>query len=98
MPGNEPATIGPVMKIRVSVYESAARRNKIGTICEETKLGPAQVMHHLCQLVADKLLVEDADGTYHRSDCLTESSGKLQNHRIRSVPGRAMRWGTREGG
>ncbi len=97
MAGNQPATIGPVMKIRVSVYESAARRNKIGTICEETKLPPSQVMHHLCQLVADKLLVEDEDGTYHRADCLTESSGKLRDRRIRSVPGRARRWGTREG-
>ncbi len=99
MAGNQPMTIGPALQHRIDVYESAARRNKIGVICEETKLPPSVVMHYLCELTSGRnpLLVEDADGTYHRSDCLTESSGKLQNHRIRSVPGRARRWGTREG-
>ncbi len=96
--GNEPATIGPVMKIRIAVYESAARRNRIGTVCEEAKVTPAEAMHHLCQLVAEKLLVEEPDGTYSRKDCLTESNGKLAKHRIRTVPGRNRRWGTREGG
>jgi hypothetical protein len=96
--GNEPATIGPALAQRIACYESAARRNPIGVICEETKLPPATCMHFLCQLVKDKLLVEEPDGTYRRTDCLTESNGKLQNHRIRSVPGRNRRWGTREGG